>query len=95
MTGNPGMDSEFIKWLSTLGVGGVLAGLMFAFYRKDIKQYTELWRVTAEQLTSVVKENTASNVRVVLLLENIERNSIRKSDIEQLVDRRIAETKDE
>ncbi len=56
---------EFAKYLTTLGVGGVLAGLMFMFYRKDVRAYTELWKSQSELLIEVVKENTASNVKVV------------------------------
>lgn len=84
------MDAEFAKWLATLGVGGVLAGLMFMFYRKDIKQYTELWRIATEQLTTIVKENTASNVKLIQLIEQQERNHIRKEDIVNLVNRACA-----
>lgn len=79
------MDIEFTKWLITLGVGGVLAGFMFVFYRKDVKQYTELWKVTAEQMVGVVKENTASNTKLIALIEEERRNMMRKSDIEQLL----------
>jgi hypothetical protein len=85
----PGPEPEFIKWLITLGVGGVLAGFMFVFYRKDIKQYTELWKITTDQMTTVVKENTASNVRLIAMLEAAERNALRKTDIDALVERRI------
>lgn len=83
------MDAEFTKWLVTLGVGGVLAAFMFMFYRKDIKQYTELWRVTAEQLMLCVKDNTTSNTRLISLIENQERNLLRKEDIEYMMDRRF------
>jgi len=83
---------EFSKWLITLGVGGILAGFMFMFYRKDVKQYTELWRSTAEMLMSVIKENTASNVRLIALLENVERNQMRKADIESLVDKHLRDS---
>jgi hypothetical protein len=79
------MDIEFTKWLVTLGVGGVLAGFMFVFYRKDVKQYTELWRATAEQLMNVIKENTQSNTKLIALIEEERRNMMRKSDIEQLL----------
>lgn len=81
-------DAEFAKWLATLGVGGVLAGFMFTFYRKDVKQYTELWKIATEQLTQIVKENTASNVKLISLIESQERNSLRKSDIDTLLGRR-------
>lgn len=83
------VDAEFGKWLATLGVGGVLASFMFMFYRKDVKQYTELWRATAEMLMNTIKENTASNVKLIALIENYERNAVRKTDILDLIDRRI------
>ncbi len=85
------MDAEFTKWLVTLGVGGILAAFMFTFYRKDVKQYTELWRTTAEQLVNVVKENTASNTKLITMLESLERNVLRKHDIETMIDMRISE----
>ncbi len=82
-------EPEFIKWLVTLGVGGVLAGFMFVFYRKDIRQYTELWKITADQLMSIVKENTASNTKLIGLIESSERNAIRKSDIDSMIEKRM------
>ena len=84
-------EPEFIKWLITLGVGGVLAGFMFVFYRKDIKQYTELWKITADQLMSIVKENTASNTKLIGLIESAERNTLRKTDIDLMIERKIIE----
>ncbi len=82
-------SSEFYKWLITLGVGGVLAGFMFVFYRKDIRQYTELWKSTTDILIITLKENTQSNTKLIAMLEAQERNAIRKSDIEELIDRRL------
>lgn len=79
------MDTEFIQWFTTLGIGGILAAFMFTFYRKDIKQYTELWKLTAEQLMTIVKENTASNTKLINLIESQERNSLRKNDLEVLI----------
>lgn len=79
------MDAEFAKWLATLGVGGVLAGLMFMFYRKDIKQYTELWKTATDQMIVIVKENTASNTKLIGLIESQERNVIRKSDLDLMI----------
>jgi hypothetical protein len=74
-------DPEFVKWIATLGVGGILAGFMFAFYRKDVKQYTELWRITAEQMMNIIKDNTASNSKLIMLIESQERNQLRRTDI--------------
>lgn len=83
------MDGEFIKWLTTLGVGGILAGIMFMFYRKDVQQYTELWRTTAEHMITIVKENTASNTKLIALIESQERNALRKEDIANLIEKRL------
>lgn len=85
------MDADFIKWLSTLGVGGAIAAFMFVFYRRDVKGYTEIWQITASQLIQTVKENTASNVKLIALIENQERNALRKSDIEFLIERKLKE----
>jgi hypothetical protein len=83
------MDAEFTKYLATLGVGGILAGLMFMFYRKDIKQYTELWKMATDQLMSTVKDNTTALTKLIALIETQQRNQLRKEDIEELVEHRI------
>ena len=85
------VDAEFTKWLVTLGVGGILAAFMFTFYRKDVKQYTELWKTATDQLMSIVKDNTASNTRLITLLEGQERNALRKSDIEEFLNKKLRE----
>lgn len=66
------MDNKLIELLSTLGIGGILAGFIFIVYRKDMKQYVELWRTTTEQLMTIVKENTASNTKLVSVIEDCE-----------------------
>ncbi len=86
------VDAEFTKWLVTLGVGGILAAFMFTFYRKDVKQYTELWKSTTDSLIGIVKENTASNQKLISLLESLERNQVRLHDIELFIEKRISAT---
>lgn len=88
------MDTEFTKWLVTLGVGGVLAGYMFAFYRKDIKNYTELWKMATDRLLDTLEKNTASNLKLITLIENIERNTLRKADIKYIINKGKMEQKD-
>ena len=83
-------DAEFTKYLATLGIGGILAAFMFTFYRKDVKQFTSLWELMTAQLMTVVKENTASNSKLIAMLENSERNSLRKEDIEFMISKRIS-----
>lgn len=62
-------DLESVKYIASLGVGGALCALMMSFYRKDVKQYTELWRGQSEMLMTVVKENTISNTKMIALLD--------------------------
>jgi len=88
------LDTEFTKWLVTLGVGGVLAGYMFAFYRKDIKNYTELWKMATDRLLDTLEKNTASNLKLITLIENIERNTLRKADIKYIINKGKMEQKD-
>lgn len=71
-------DPEFVKWLATLGVGGVLAAFMFWFYRKDVKMYTELWQAQTDILMMVIRENTASNIKLIALIEMMDRRSNRR-----------------
>jgi hypothetical protein len=85
------IDLEFTKWLATLGIGGVLAAFMFTFYRKDVKQYTELWKTNTDQLLTVIKDNTGSNMKLISMLENLERNAIRKEDISNMIDKKLNE----
>lgn len=87
-------DPEFTKWILTLGVGGVLAAFMFVFYRKDVKQYTDLWKNTTDQLMKIIQENTATNTKLIGLIENQERNAIRKTDIEFLIEKRLRDERD-
>lgn len=86
------VNTEFAQWLVTLGVGGVLAGFMFIFYRKDVKQYTELWKAQAVNMeslirfvTEVVLKNTESNTQLIVLIEEMKSNQMRKADIQELL----------
>ena len=67
------VDAEFVKWIATLGVGGILAAFMFHFYRKDVKLYTDQWRGQTEMLTMVVKENTAAMTKLVTVIDALHR----------------------
>ena len=67
------MDTELAQWLGTLGVGGVLAGFMFHFYRKDVRQYTELWKGQSELLVGVVKEVSGHIARNTEVLQSVDR----------------------
>jgi hypothetical protein len=61
-----------VRYLSTLGVGGAIAGILFFFYRKDVRLYTEQWKGQSELLAVLIKENTAAfaaNTEAIRALE--------------------------
>lgn len=81
-----------MKWMATLGVGGVLAAFIYMSGRKDnskheavVLQYTELWKAATERLMNVIQDNTTSNIKLVSLIESQERNHLRKVDIESMI----------
>lgn len=67
------MEDEFVKWLVTLGVGGVLAGVIFWFYRIDSNRCREQWAGQTAILVDTVKEHTAALMEVKGLLEALHR----------------------
>jgi hypothetical protein len=74
------MDMEMAKWLSGLGVGGALAGFIFAAYRKDVRVYTDLWKGQTEMLVQVVKENTAAVAALTVKIMESERREDRREE---------------
>jgi hypothetical protein len=88
------MNQDFLQWFATLGVGGVLAGFMFMFYRKDIKQFTDLWRIHTEILIVLIKEDISSNTKLISMLESWERNNLRKQDIQQFIEAHVVKKQD-
>jgi len=81
--------SEGVKWFSSLGVGGIIAGVLFMFYRKDVKQYTDLWKAQTEMLVEVVKENTASNTKLIALIEQGPALTMRMLTVVEELSRRL------
>ncbi|KKN61521.1 hypothetical protein LCGC14_0521090 [marine sediment metagenome] len=51
---------SLIEALGHYGPGGILAALVFFFYRKDNQLHEERWKGQSEMLMSVVKDNTAA-----------------------------------
>lgn len=92
-----GNEPDLLRFLSSLGVGGAIAGLLFFFYRRDVRSYTELWKQMSEQLLHVVKENTAAfaqNTEVIKSLhrrldhlERFERGEERRAPLNRHEDR--------
>lgn len=67
---------------------------MFMFYRKDIKQFTELWKVHTEILIVLIKDDIASNTKLISMLESWERNNLRKNDIQQFIEAHVVKKPD-
>lgn len=67
-----GAEEELFKFFASLGVGGAIAGMIFFFYRKDIRGYTELWKTQSEVLTKVIVDNTKAITELNEKLRNNE-----------------------
>lgn len=81
------MDDEVIKWFATLGVGGILAGIMFFFYRKDVRMYTDLWKGQSDMLMKVVLDNTSATTKNNVVLDALHRRLDRDEFERQLRDK--------
>lgn len=53
-----GTDVEIVKYLAPLGIGGALAYLMFAIYRKDVIRWAEDHRDQAKIMMDLVAKTT-------------------------------------
>lgn len=76
------LDPEFVKYLASLGVGGVIAILIYYSSRKELTLaqkvyeerlvfFAEQWKGQADALIQVVKENSVAitaNTQTVLAL---------------------------
>lgn len=62
------MDLDTLKFVGSMGVGGVVAAMMFWVYRKDALLWQEAWKGQSEMLVQVVKENTAAITALIARL---------------------------
>lgn len=69
------MEPIPLKDLAQFGIAGVLAGMMFGLYRKDMREYVAKWEKQTEILVGIVKENTAA---ITALIEVVRRNEQRR-----------------
>lgn len=60
---------ESMKFIGSLGLGGVLAWGMFLVYRKDSLVWQESWKGQQQLLVQVVKENTAAITALITKLD--------------------------
>ena len=58
---------DILKILSPLGAGGVLAGLMFWFYRQDRLQCTK----REDRMITVIEASARSNERLAANIEHL------------------------
>jgi hypothetical protein len=77
--------------LANYGAGALIAGILFFFYRKDVRSYTELWRQQAERsdkvsdgLMMIVRENSATIATNTEVLKSLHRR-IDRLDILRVV----------
>lgn len=78
---------ELIKTLPSLGIGGILAGIMFYFYMQHSQQAIQTWKGQSEILVRVVQENTSSNVTLAVLIKSLHDHLITAKQINDRRDR--------
>lgn len=73
-------DAEFVRYIAQTGAVGVIAALLFAFYRKDVRNYTELWQTQLKlnynqmiMMMTVVKDNTIAITQNTEMLRSLHR----------------------
>ena len=72
------IDPEYIKFFSSLGVGGILAGMIFFYSRKDGKKHEEDWKEQEKNcenrettLINIVTKNTEGFERLCAAINNL------------------------
>jgi hypothetical protein len=72
------LDLELVKALTPLGVGGLLAVMIFVFYRLDFLRERQNHRVECERqakleerLLTIVERNAAASERLAVTIENL------------------------
>jgi hypothetical protein len=72
------IDIDTIKTLSALGVGGILASLIFVFYRQDFLRERDGARVERERqekredrLLQVIERNAAASERLAVTIDKL------------------------
>jgi hypothetical protein len=72
------IDVETIKTLSALGVGGILASLIFVFYRQDFLRERDGAHVERERqdrredrLLQVIERNAAASERLAVTIDKL------------------------
>jgi hypothetical protein len=73
------MDPEFAKYLTSLGVGGALAGVIFYFHtriteahRADLKTILDKAVAREDALLRKLDENTVSNTRLIAVIDALQ-----------------------
>lgn len=63
-------ELEALKYLGPLGVGGVLAFVMFQAYRRDATKWAEQETRRGDTMTQVVIANTQAITELIVTLRN-------------------------
>lgn len=67
------MESEFLKWIASNGIGVGAAIAMFWIYRKDVHQALNSWRDQTLILTTLVSTVTAAITTNTAAIQSMER----------------------
>ena len=66
------MDLTLVRELAPLGVGGILAAIMFSWHRADMIRLLKESRMTTDILVGLVDKNTAALTALTKVVERCE-----------------------
>lgn len=72
------MEPIPLKDLAQFGVAGILAGVMFGLYRKDMRELVIKWENQSSILIGIVKENTAAITALIEVVRMVDSRKERR-----------------
>jgi len=70
------MDSELLKYFTSLGVGGILAGVMFLIYRRDMKEVLKTSEERNDKLMEMIEKSVTALTENSVILERLHESKV-------------------
>lgn len=74
---------EELKWLTSLGIGGVLAGMIFFFYRRDFVNERSKHSGREDKMIEVIERNAVAGERLSETVKDLQ-SYLRSNETERM-----------